>query len=238
MIAQFKDWYTIDEAAEILECKVDDVDHFIKAGKIKPVFWFDNEPAIEDYGKGETYPISVNGLYACLISVRYSLHGLQPVVYPIDDQTNRMESFERAFTIFDSFGAAREKKDTYPHIMRHHEPGEQEKILAAVSVTRFYGGSKTAKQVILHADLEQFKAERNSAAPATTRGKTSHRIENTNLMLIGAMIDLLKRGDNFKSEAEIIDAIKEAYPSCFGLGQRTIEGRFAKAKKALADNGD
>lgn len=233
-----KDWYSIEETAEILGCKVEDVNYFIQAGKIKPVFWFDNEPAILDRGKEERYPIGLNGLWACLCSVRYSLHGSQPVVYPIEDPTNRKESLEKAFSIFDSFDKALEKKDIYPHIMHYSEPGEQEKILAAVSVTRFDGNSKTAKKVILDADLQRFKAERNIAAPPTTKTGTNNRIEQTNLIIIAALIEFLKREANFESEAEIIDAIKKAYPRVYGLGPRTIQGRFADAKKALADIGD
>lgn len=230
-----KDWYSIEEVAEILGCKVEDVNHFIQAGKIKPALWFDNEPAILDHGREERYPIALNGLWDCLCSLRYSLQGSQPVVYPIEDPNNRVESFEREFTIVDSFEKAIEKKDIHPHIFRHHVPGEPEKILVSLSVTRFDGGSKTAKKVILNADLQRFRAERNLAKSPGTKAKANERMENTNLVIIGALISILKGETNFESEAQIIDAITDRYHRAHGLGERTLQGRFSDAKKALED---
>lgn len=162
-----KDWFSIEEAAEYLGCKVDDVTHFIQAGKIKPVFWFDNEPAILDRGNGEKHQIAINGLWDCLSSLRYSLQGCQPVVYPIENPKNRRGSLEREFKIVDSFDKAIEKKEIYPHIIRHIVPGEPERILVATDVVRFDGGSATAKKVILNDDLQNFKLKAGSSVNAT-----------------------------------------------------------------------
>lgn len=168
MIAQFKDWYSIEEVAEMFECKVDDIHHFIQADKLKPVLWFENEPGVWDHGEDGKYDIILNGLWACLSSFRHSMNGGRPIVYKIeaDDQE---KCFTEAFPIIkDSFKEAYEYKNKYQeeakdagvkkgfglHILAH----EEGKFLITSSVKRFFGDSKTAKKVILRKELDKFKS--------------------------------------------------------------------------------
>ena len=174
-----RDWYTIEGLAEKLDCKVDDINHLIQAGKINPVFWFENQQAMIDCGNGETYDIGINGLWACLGNLRYPMgYGANPIAYSIDVD-DPYKGFYEAFPVtMDSLEEAIEyrrerqkealsqgvKKETYWHIIRH---SETDKYLITLSVVRFCGDSETAKKVILKSDFERLKSGVNQTKEAT-----------------------------------------------------------------------
>jgi hypothetical protein len=86
----------------------------------------------------------------------------------------------------------------------------------------------------------QVQREARTSTPGTNSAvqSISQRAEAGYLNTIGALLDLLlsKGGDGrglFPSEAAIINAIAERYPGKSGLAQRTLEERFAQAKRTL-----
>jgi hypothetical protein len=157
MIAQFKDWYGIEEIAEMFECKVDDINHFIKSGKLNTVLWFDDEPAILDYGDGKEYETRIRGLWSTLKPLRYGLiAGDKPVVYSLnheDPEKSFSDAFERIVSSIEEAFAL--KKDGFSHIIAGVF---QDKFIVTDRVFRFYGDSKTAKRVVLKKELDDFKS--------------------------------------------------------------------------------
>lgn len=239
MITQFKSWYTIDEVAEIFECKVEDIIHFIQAGKLNTVFWLNNEPAIIDDGDGNRYDILINGLWASLSSMRYGLgHGDMPVIYSIDAD-NPEKGFEDTFDhIVPSWDEALECKKNGFHFI--FAGIIQEKYILATSVTRIYGDSRTAKDVVLKKELEKFKSIVNMNQSFQQKKSVSKREEKTDLKIISALVSIVREQTDMKSQAQIIDHIinHDQFKRIPGLSSRTIEGRFALANKALEDAGD
>ena len=72
-----------------------------------------------------------------------------------------------------------------------------------------------------------------------TQKKADNKIEKTNLTIIGALIELLKTGSSFKSNADIIKEItEERYENVHGLSKTNLEQRFAIATKALLSSQD
>jgi hypothetical protein len=239
MIARFKDWYGIEEVAEMFECRVEDINHFIQSGKLNTVLWFDDEPAILDYGDGKEHEVRIRGLWSTLKPLRYGLiAGERPVVYSIN-----YEDHEKSFS--DAFGrivssleeAFILKKDGFPHIITGviHD-----KFIVTDRVFRCYGESKTAKTVVLKKELDNFQTIVNLNQSLQVKKTVNKREEKTDLKIIGALVSMVREQTDLKSQAQIIDHIinNDQFKPIPGLSSPTIQGRFALANKALEDAGD
>ncbi len=163
MITQFKDWYTIGEVAEMLECKVDDINHFIEAGKIDFVVWLENEPGhVYDWNTSDKYPPVETRLFGLWYPIGPSKPGEGPIVYKIDADSPEKGMYEGfahvADTRSEALELASEKK--YPFIIYHSYYG---KYLVANNFHTIGCNSKTAKKVILRTEFERFKSTMTSA---------------------------------------------------------------------------
>jgi hypothetical protein len=239
MIAQFKDWYGIEEIAEMFECKVEDINHFIQSGKLNTVLWFDDEPAILDYGDGKEYEIRIRGLWSTLKPLRYGLiAGDKPVVYSLnheDPEKSFGDAFERIVSSIEEAFAL--KKDGFSHIIAGVI---QDKFIVTDRVFRCYGESKTAKTVVLKKELDNFKSIVNLDQHLLSKKPASDRVEKTDLKIIAALVSIVREQTDLKSQAQIIDNIikHDQFKRIHGLSERTIGGRFALAKKAIEAAGD
>ncbi|KAB2889331.1 MAG: hypothetical protein F9K32_13105 [Desulfobulbaceae bacterium] len=244
-----KEWYSVEEVAEIIDCNVDDIIYFIHAGIVEPLLWFENEPATWEDGKGsEQHAVILNGLYASLIPLKYPLHGSHPVIYSVELDSFE-ESFSKAFLrVFDSFEDAlkcREevKKDCLPEPFILSHP-KADKWLATWSLLRFNGESKTAKKVILKGDVAKIRSivgqarEENLSFDQPEKDsrilkKSEAKIEKTNMLIIAAIIRELQESGKIKSKAELIDALEKKYRLISGISKTNLDKRFAEAERIL-----
>lgn len=84
---------------------------------------------------------------------------------------------------------------------------------------------------IIEEEYLQHDQEKQNRKPRTPANNQT--AEKTDLKIIGALLSLLNGLSGYDSEASIIDAITDRFEKERGLGKRTLEDRFAKAKKAL-----
>lgn len=66
-------------------------------------------------------------------------------------------------------------------------------------------------------------------------GQLDHRERTTMLNIIGAQLALLMDSTRprLPSQADVVNALVERYPSVYGCAQRTLEGKFAEANRSL-----
>lgn len=82
-------------------------------------------------------------------------------------------------------------------------------------------------------DFDAIAAESKGSPPKPPK-QHSKREETSNLNIIAAMLDFLLRKASYKSEAALIDDLLTAgYDDYDGISKRTLEKRFAAAKKSL-----
>jgi len=130
----------------------------------------------------------------------------------------------------------------------NHHPTLRPKILfgdrpAPITVDSRDLEVATQKIRFLQIELENLRAENASLKTAQEKAPiTNHQATKSaenDLTTIGVLIDLILERDRtsinskFGSEADIISWIQNRYPKAYGLGQRTLESRFRRAKKTL-----
>ncbi|MGD9947673.1 MAG: hypothetical protein AB7U29_04235 [Desulfobulbus sp.] len=156
MITQFKDWYSLDEVAEMFECTVDDINHFIDARKIDFVVWLENEQGYVHDWNVKCRPAETR-LFGLWYPIGPQKPGDGPIVYKIDadnPEKGLYEGFAHVVeTRNDALELASEKK--YPFIIYH---SDYKKYLLANQVYTIGCNSKTAKKVILRTEFERFKS--------------------------------------------------------------------------------
>ncbi len=89
---------------------------------------------------------------------------------------------------------------------------------------------------------EEVKRIETATAEGKNRGRdktTSPKTERTDIHIIGGLLDLVKGEYTcelpFKTNQGIIDVLVEKLDGFSGISKRTLEERFAKAKKALSE---
>lgn len=163
MITQFKDWYSLDEVAEMFECKVEDINHFIEARKLNFVLWLEDEPGyIHDGNTSSAYPPCHTRLFGLWDFIAPTRRGEGPIVYQIDAD-NPEEGLHKSFHVavksrWEALELVHEKK--YPFMIYHEG---YDKYLLATQVYTLGCNSKTAKKVILRTEFERFKSTMTSA---------------------------------------------------------------------------
>jgi len=120
-----------------------------------------------------------------------------------------------------------------------YEIGDLKPRRVAELVCTLYGNLSGAQQEEL---LGILYGNRTGATSSQVRTDTSKREENSLLATVGALVELMlgksksgKRHSVYETQAAIIDAIEAHFPNTPGLKRRTLEGRFAEARKALPE---
>jgi len=93
----------------------------------------------------------------------------------------------------------------------------------------------------LQNQLEEVRTERNALQKtlASEAPPLDDRAETTYLNIIGALLALLVeasptgRPPSYGNQEAVIQTLLERYPNVSGLGDRTLRGRFSRAKQSL-----
>jgi len=126
-----------------------------------------------------------------------------------------------------------------------HRPGflfSRSERLAHPTITLEAGQAILVERFAMQAELAQCrrKIAAFSKQSSANRSSMSERAETTFLNVIGAMLELMLGQSpggiaysNFKTQAAVVSALIAHHNGKMGISERTLNGKFAKAKQVL-----
>jgi len=136
-------------------------------------------------------------------------------------------------------------KDWMRRYYPEHRPGflfSRSERLAHPTITLEAGQALLIERLAMRAELAQcrHKIAAFSKQSSANRSSMSERAETTYLNILGAILDLMlncspsgRRYSPFDTQAAIVSALVAHYGSRMGISERTLNGKFAKAKQVL-----
>jgi len=89
----------------------------------------------------------------------------------------------------------------------------------------------------IHGPIESIESlylsKSKAMALVGAKTKSDPRSEQTDLLIIGAILGLIKEKTDLSTNEKVIEAVENWLPNTRGLKPRTLEDRFAKAMRAI-----
>jgi len=126
-----------------------------------------------------------------------------------------------------------------------HRPGflfSRSERIAHPIITLETGQALLAERQAMQVELEQYRRRIKTLSKQSVSSPSgiSRRAETTYLNIIGAMLELMlgrspsgRRYSSFDTQEAIISTLIACHGDRMGLSERTLHGKFAKARKTL-----